>query len=57
MNNIMKAERIDLTEAQWLIDRLLADGVQDENEAALLTFIKDECPDIDAALQSYLSAS
>lgn len=56
-DNVLKAERIDLTEAQWLIDRLLADGAQDENETALLTFIKNECPDIDAALQPYLNAN
>jgi len=56
-NNVNWAERIDLTEAQWVIDRILADGVQDENETALLAFIKAECPDIDAALQPYLNTA
>lgn len=56
-DQVARAEQIDLSEAQWLIDRLLADGQQDENETALLRFIKDECPDIDAALQSYISAA
>lgn len=55
-DQVARAEQIDLSEAQWLIDRLFADGQQDDNETALLRFIKDECPDIDAALQPYVKA-
>ncbi|GHA91176.1 hypothetical protein GCM10009069_12920 [Algimonas arctica] len=54
--DVARAEQIDLREAKWLIDRLLTDGKHDENEMALLSFIKDECPDIDAALHTYDSA-
>lgn len=54
---VTQAERIDLSEAQWLIDRLMADGVRDDNEAALLRFIQAECPDIDAVLQPDLKAA
>lgn len=54
---VKRAERVDLREAKWLIDRLMADGSQDENEAALLRFIQVECPDINAALQPYLEAA
>lgn len=54
--NVARAEKIDLSEANWLVERLTADGQQDDNETALLQFIKDECPDIDAALQAYVHA-
>lgn len=54
---VIHSERVDLSEAQWLIDRLMADGVRDDNEAALLRFIQVECPDIDVVLQPYLKAA
>lgn len=57
LNEVARAEQIDLSEAKWLIDRLLSDGEQDDNEAALLAFIKAECPDIDTALKPLLSAA
>jgi len=53
---VISAEAIDLSEAEWLIERIVADGQTDPNEKALLRFIKDECPNIDEALQSYLTA-
>ncbi len=49
-----QAEKIDLTEAQWLIDHLNRDGTISENEKALLTFLKNECPDIHEALHPFL---
>jgi hypothetical protein len=54
---VARAERIDLREAQWLIDRLMADGDTDKNEAALLQFIQAECPEVDAALRRFLTAA
>lgn len=35
-------ERVDATEAEWLEARMLADGTIDENERALLAFLKAE---------------
>ena len=43
-------EAIDAAEAKWLADRILRDGSIDENERALLAFLKKESPSIDAAL-------
>lgn len=57
LNEVARAEEIDLSEAKWLIDHLMRDDKQDENEAALLAFIKAECPDIDAALTPHLNAA
>lgn len=56
LNDVARAEQIDLSE---VVDRPFAGRWQakDDNEAALIQFIKLECPDIDSALQPYLSAA
>jgi len=46
----LEAERIDMAEAQWLIDHLNRDGEISESEKALLSFLKAECPDIHESL-------
>ncbi len=51
---ILEAERIDMAEAQWLIDHLNRDGEISKNEKALLAFIKEECPDIHESLAPLL---
>jgi hypothetical protein len=43
-------EQIDADEARWLAERILRDGAIDENERALLTFLKKESPSIDPDL-------
>jgi hypothetical protein len=43
-------ERIDAEEAKWVAERILKDGAVDENERALLAFLKAESPAIDPAL-------
>jgi len=53
-NRMNEAEKIDMSEAQWLIDHLNRDGEISVNEKALLTFIKNECPDIHEALHPLL---
>ena len=44
-------EAVDTEEARWLADRIMRDGSIDENERALLVFLKQEASSIDAALQ------
>jgi hypothetical protein len=44
-------EAIDADEAKWLADRILRDGSIDENERALLVFLKKESPSIHKTLQ------
>jgi len=51
---IVRAEQIDINEAQWLINHLNRDGEISENELALLRFIKTECPDIHESLEPLL---
>lgn len=48
-------ETIDPAEAAWLADRLGRDGVLKDNERALLKFIKDNAPQIDAALEPLIA--
>ncbi len=43
-------EQIDTDEAKWLAERILRDGAVDENERALLAFLKKEAPAIDPVL-------
>lgn len=45
------AERIEDVEAEWLIEKLCADGVIDHNERGLLEFIKRESPDVHPSLE------
>ncbi len=44
-------ERITVDEAIWLSERIGRDGEFDANERALLTFVKEESPDIHPSLQ------
>jgi hypothetical protein len=44
-------EQIDTTEAQWVAERILRDGTIDENERALLEFLKKESHSIDPSLK------
>ena len=44
-------ERVDHDEAVWLTERILRDGSIDENERALLTYLRKEAPHIDPALE------
>ncbi len=50
----LQREQIDPAEAAWLAERILRDGTIDENERALLAFLKKESPAIDPALQPVL---
>jgi hypothetical protein len=51
----LSREAIDPAEAAWLAERILRDGAIDENERALLTFLKKESPSIDPALKPILA--
>ncbi|MBI1212678.1 MAG: hypothetical protein GC190_14530 [Alphaproteobacteria bacterium] len=44
-------EAVDADEARWLAERIMRDGSIDENERALLAFLKKESPSIDVTLQ------
>lgn len=48
------AERITSNEVSWLTERIGRDGVLHANEKALLDFIREESPHIDASLQELL---
>ena len=48
-------ESIDPNEAVWLIEWIKQDHEIDENERALLIFIKQECPSIDPMLNPLLA--
>lgn len=50
----LQREAIDADEAKWLAERILRDGAVDENERALLTYLKKEAPKIDPALQDVM---
>ena len=47
----LSREQVDADEAKWVAERILRDGAIDENERALLAFLKKESPSIDPALQ------
>jgi len=47
---IRDAEAIDAAEAAWLIKHINRDGEISANEIALLTFFKEECPEIHESL-------
>ena len=55
--NVSNAERVDEKEASWLIERLNRDGQLDQNEKALLEFLKRECPEIHGSLTPLLKAA
>lgn len=45
------AAPVDLAEARWLVDRIGRDGAFDDNERALVAFLKDLAPNADETLQ------
>ncbi len=49
----IEREKIDRAEVEWLIERLEEDDRIDENEWALLAFIKEKAVEIDPALVPY----
>lgn len=53
----LSAERINMSEAMWLIERLNKDGGLDANEIALLSYLKEECGDLHELLTPYLKAA
>jgi hypothetical protein len=48
-------EQIDAGEAQWLAQRILQDGAIDDNEHALLAFLRKEARAIDPALEPVMA--
>ncbi|MEM9278460.1 MAG: hypothetical protein AAGA76_07785 [Pseudomonadota bacterium] len=48
------SEPVDHSEASWLVERIGRDGVLHENEKALIRFLKEESPQLDASLQPLL---
>lgn len=55
--SVARAETIDGDEAEWLSSRLGRDGQFDDNERALMAFLKAESPSIHAALEPWLQAA
>jgi len=51
------AVKITNSEASWLVNAIRKDGQIDANERALLDFIREECPEIDAGLRPLLDAA
>jgi len=51
----LSREQISEDEAKWVAERILRDGSIDENERALLTFLKKEAPAIDPALKDVMA--
>ena len=49
-----RSETIESNEASWLVERIGRDGVIHENERALVTYLKQESPYIDPALESLI---
>ncbi len=47
----LSREQVDADEAKWLCERILRDGTVDENERALLVYLRNEAPHIDPALE------
>lgn len=50
-------EEVDDIEAAWLAERIAQDGAVDDNERALLRFIREESPKLHPSLQTLLSAA
>lgn len=48
-------ESIDETGARWLIERIERDGVLHKNEVALLTFIRNNSPEIHPSLEALMA--
>lgn len=49
------AAPVDTSEARWLIDRIGQDGHFDENERALILFLRDIAPQTDKALEPLIA--
>jgi len=49
-------QRVTDEEAQWLIERVNRDGRLTPNEAAMLYYIKQECPDMHYLLDEFITA-
>jgi hypothetical protein len=47
-------EQVDGEEAKWVASRILSDGTVDENEMALLAFVKKHAHAIDPALDAVM---
>lgn len=50
----LACEQVDADEAKWVASRILSDGAVDENEIALLAFLKKEAMAIDPALDAVM---
>lgn len=50
----LQREQVDADEAKWVASRILADGAVDENETALLVFLKKNAGKIDPALDAVM---
>ena len=48
------SEPVDGSEASWLVERIGRDGVLHENEKALIRYLKEESPQLDASLKPLL---
>jgi hypothetical protein len=53
-SRIQASEKITASEAKWLVSRINRDGKMSAAERAVLTFIKQESPEIDPALKPLL---
>jgi hypothetical protein len=53
--DIAESEMVTANEARWLAGRIGRDGRMQENEKALLRFIRDEAPSVPAALQKLIA--
>ncbi|MFJ6024180.1 hypothetical protein ACIQC9_06235 [Brevundimonas sp. NPDC092305] len=49
------AAPVDALEARWLVDRIGRDGVFDDNERALISFLNELAPETDEALQPLIA--
>ncbi len=59
MDDAAHKDAVQITEAEasWLVNAIRKDGQIDANERALLDFIREECPEIDAGLRPLLDAA
>ncbi len=48
------SEKVDLVEAEWLVERIGRDGKLHANEIALIEFLKEESPDLHPSLKPLL---
>ena len=48
------SEKVDVVEAEWLVERIGRDGKLHANEIALIEFLKEESPDLHPSLKPLL---